>query len=572
MRLGTADAGRGHSYRDALAWLALAVLGTWLAWPVLFAVHVEGFSASIVALGTHLANGTMNAFSPSQPFNTEYFTLTKLGAVLGIAGLERAFGLGGADAMRVLMWGGFALCVAGSAALIRRWSGAPWAIVCAVLLLMPGLFESAFFFNDNVPGAGLMIAALALFRAEREPARWQVTGVLIGLGVAVRIDMVLVCTAIPLIALETQGWRRGMVATAAVGAVAVAVVFIMFAFVGATPFDAVRAGAIAVDLWQRPGSLFYQFVLMIPFCGVAGLLLVLLGIGGAVRSGGRMRTLLLFGVPLLVNLALIGKVWEVRQLLVLTPFFGTLAALGIVRLVADFRAGNRIVPVTVAALAAAAMVAPPTWLYMKDGPRAVVGRIGGIAIWRSWQTEVDRDFATISTLVPRELAPGTVSILTDQWDEDRYLHLVLVDSGVTFIRSPRDSACAYVASVAAAPVTVQHITVQQSFVPYWQDIQADRLHTLVSRCLARAFAPQRIFLLARADRMAIFFGKGDVIGSRTVDPRLTAVGYAPIVGMELDAARLARLETVYRRNSTADPHQTVVSGMAATRARTDLFR
>jgi len=58
-----------------------------------------------------------------------------------------------------------------------------------------------------------------------------------------------------------------------------------------------------------------------------------------------------------------------------------------------------------------------------------------------------------------------------------------------------------------------------------------------------------------------------------VDPRLTAIGYSPLVGIPLDATRLDDLERVYRQNAaTAEPRPTVAEGMASTVKRTRLLR
>lgn len=554
-------------------WLFIGLLSAWLIWPALFPVHVEGFSASIVALGTHFAKGSLADFLPSQPFNTEYFTLTKLGAVMGVAGLVHAFGIDGTVAMRLLMWGGLLLLLAGSAVLIKRWSATSWLVVCASLVLMPGVFESAFFFNDNVPAAGVMTAALALFRPASGVLGSIFCGLLMGVAVAARIDLVLICAAIPLIALAEQKPRAAAATTAVVAAITIATIFSVFAIAGSTPFDALRVGTIAVDLWARPGGLTNLIVVLITFAGVAGLFLLVLGTSTLFRQGAWLRVALLVGIPLLLNLALVGKIWEARQLLGLTPFFGALVAIGVNRLALEFREGRRLLPAAVGLTQLVCLFAPASQIYMKDGPRELVGRLEGIGLWRTWQRSVDNDMARIGAVVAAAAPDATLAIIADEWNEDRYAHLELLQRGYRPVAST--PLCSKVAStMQRGNRRIVHITLQQTFVSYWGEIQADRIQDLVLPCL-NAERPEKIALLVGEVRAGFIFDDAAMRQpiAASSDPRLVAIGYAPILAIPLDAARLAHVEQVYRENNpTRDGRFSVSQAMATTALRTDLLR
>ena len=75
-----------------------AILTSWLLFPLLTPVHVEGFTASVASLALHLDRDLITNFDVLQPLNTEYFGLSKLGWVLGTAGLIK-LGLGSEWAM-----------------------------------------------------------------------------------------------------------------------------------------------------------------------------------------------------------------------------------------------------------------------------------------------------------------------------------------------------------------------------------------------------------------------------------------------------------------------------------------
>ena len=325
--------------------------------------------------------------------------------------------------MRVEMWVGAALCLGASASLIRRWTAAPWPAIAAVLLLIPGVAESFFFYNDNVPAAGLMLLALALWAWRPTVLTAVIAGVLIGYSVAIRTDTVLVAaTAMPLGALETRRFREAVLATAVAGLVALVVLFGLFAFAHATPIDALRVGAIAVKLWGRPWDFVRHLVLAFYFLGAPAILLLAVGAAGFIQERRWLRLALILGVPLVMNLVLIGKVWEARQLLVLTPFFGALATRGLELSLASFREGRRLAPLVIAAITLASLASPAKGIIGSDGPHEVSGRLAGLFLWNEWQQSVRDDFGRIDAAIALAPPNGSLAVLTDGWNDDRFLH------------------------------------------------------------------------------------------------------------------------------------------------------
>ncbi|MCW3848028.1 hypothetical protein OF829_12330 [Sphingomonas sp. LB-2] len=542
------------------AWLALAALAAWLWSPALHPVHVEGFSASIVALGVHLAQGTLADFFPSQPLNAEYLGLTKLGAVLGIAGLVK-LGLTGEAAMRLLMAAGGLLLVGGSARLVRYWTGAPWLLAAAVLLLIPGIAESHFFFNDNVPAAGLLIAALALFCDRQTALATIATGVLIGLAIAVRTDLILVAPAIFLIAWERQPLRQAILATAIAAGSAIATLWIIYAIVGASPLDALRIGAVAVDLWDRPGDFQRQFQSLLLFLGLPALVLYLFGLVAEASLRDWKRLALLLGIPLFMNLALAGKLWEVRQLLPLTPFLAAIAARGALKLIADWKEGRRVPPAIIAAAMLAILIAPPAIVYPADGPRAVIGRVTAIPLWWDWQARVRGNFA----LLDRLIADGTPIIVTDYWDEDRYLHLRLVEQG--YRAGPQIPACAAIGqSMSKDGRTILQLSPHQTFLPNAGALYTPRLAELALPCLRAAGA--KAILVTDSGRAA------RLLHPETA-PRMTRPRDATFAAIPATPEILTRLGEDHREEGrTAPPgrYHTVQAARQATRPRTDFTK
>ena len=523
----------------------------------------------------HLATGTVDAFLPFEPFNADYFGLTKLGSVLGVAGLVRWAGLGGDAAMRVLMLGGFALLLIASASLVRAWSGASWPIVAATLLLMPGVAESAFFFNDNVPAAGLLVAGLALLRDGRSAVRSCLAGSVIGLAVVARTDMVLATAAVPLILLERGGLAtRAMRDAVLAGASALVVVTICYAAVHVTPLDALRVGSIAVDLWAKPPSVLKHGLELLLFCGLPGLVLVPFGLVALVRARSWARLALLAGIPLVLNGVLFGKMWEVRQFLPLTPFLGALIATGSAALVRGARARRVVGPAIAASLVAAVWLGAPSCRVTSDGPRNVLGRLRGIADWRDWQEAVRGEFRTIDGVVSDVIRGPSTIVLADGWNEDRYLHLRLLEAG--FAMDPRAdaaTACGAIGErVQRGSSRVTQLSLRQSFLPEWRQLQPERMERFVLPCVA-ASPTAPVVLLARRSRVARLLD-GDPAHEALEGATLT-LSEDPIVAVTLAPAMTGRLLDGYRAIAEASGGErahTVPEALAATRARTGFNR
>jgi hypothetical protein len=558
----------GGKTRVALAWLALLVAAAVLLWPALRPVHVEGFSASIVALGLHMAQGTIHDFMPFAPFNLDYYGLTKLGALYGVAVLSPL--LGGDGAFRLEMWIGAALTLAASADLIRRWSGASWLVACATLLLMPGVAESFFFFNDNVPSTGLMLAALALWARRPTVPVALLAGVLIGYAVAIRTDTVLVtATAMPLVALESRKPAQAALFTAVAGATAILTLLLLFGLVHATPLDALRAGQIAIGLWNRSSEVGRHLAVIVYFVGPPALVLAVFGVVSQVGERRWLRLALTVGVPAAVNLALLGKMWEMRQLLVLTPFIGALVASGADVLIANLRRGQPIWPLLVGVLILGWLASPAEGVALSDGPRALTGRIAGLHLWYAWQQSVRDDFGRIDAAIASGPANGSLAVLTDGWNDDRYLHLLLVEQG--FRRAPLPPPCSVIGeAMSANGRTVIALSIRQSFFAGFPALDAQRLERYATPCLA-SLRPDRTILLADSTRLDGAFGRDDRL--QGLDPALVTLTVKRILAVPMDARKLTLLDQFYRKEAIQfGPPLSAESAMAATQSRTPFSR
>ncbi len=320
----------------------------------------------------------------------------------------------------------------------------------------------------------------------------------------------------------------------------------MFASVHASPLDAIRAGALANRLWDRTASPLGAVLQFVYFCGWPGFALMLFGLFELAKRRAWRTLALLAGPPLFFSAVLLGSLWESRQFLTLTPFIGALAARGAQAALADMRGGRRVMPACLAIITLVVFLAPVRRLVISDGPRVLFGRLWGVSLWTDWQAGVRRDMATVDGVVAGLPQGRTLAVLTDGWDDDRYLHLRLVERG--FRRSTLPSACGVIGEqMGRGDRALVQLTLLQSFVPYWPALQAQRLEQGALPCLA-ATHPGELVLLGRKGRIDALL---DPHPGKLLGPDLGITRNSPIVAVRLDAKGLAALGQAYRREAAA---------------------
>jgi hypothetical protein len=305
------------------------------------------------------------------------------------------------------------------------------------------------------------------------------------------------------------------------------------------------------------------------FCGLPALVPLMFGLLRLVQERRWLRLALLTAAPLLLNLVLLGKMWEVRQFLVLTPFLGGLIALGGEALLADWRNGRRIALVAFVLLEVAVLAPPPLGISISDGPRTILGRIAGIRLWRNWQQVAQSDNARIGAVVDAAPAGRPLAVLTDGWNDDRYLHLRLLERG--FVRAPLPPACAAVGEGwRRGDRTVITLSLLPTFVPYWPILLPRRLEQGALPCLAQT-RPARTVLLAQQYRVASLLDR-DLRPVR-VDPALRAGGVSEIVAVPMTPDDIGWLDRAYRRDAALyGPPREPIAGPAAFASQTPFSR
>jgi hypothetical protein len=543
------------SKRVSAPWVALAVVGAWLTHPVLTPSHVEGFSASIVSLALHINTGHIADYDRLHPANLEYFTLSRLGIVSWMSFLTGTLGISGDLAMRITTWLGFATLASSSFVLVRRWAQASNLATAVALLLIPGLVESSFFYNDTIFAAALGVTALAVIGASSGAVGAAASGVLFGAAIVARVDAILLAPAVALIGYEQHGlgrqfWSRAVVFTMFL----LGPVVLVPAALDTTILDIVTVTKSAIGLWGRGFRPAQHAREASFFIGIPAAILVGLGCLALARRRDSSRLLLLVGVPALFNLVALGKIWQARQLLPLTPFLAALLALGW-RHVSSESAGRdgAALKRTVIVIACLVWVAPLIVVRVSDGPRAPYGRLWSPVLWTRWQRASNVNQAELRALVDTPARDSTVFI-TDTWDADRYLHLALQERGYRYVEtSDASDACSKTAEkFVKGDRRALHIRLHQPFLPNWRALAASRLETWAIPCVA-SWRAERVVLVSPLEQFEWTVSDSvtsDLAGARVrALQQIAEARYSPQLPIEVRATALPSLRDAYLRQA-----------------------
>lgn len=536
------------------------MLGVVLLAPTLSMAHVEGFSTAIISLGLHIRDGNVRAFDYLYPANLEYFGLSRLGASLSVGGLT-ALGLDGTLALRLLVWGGLAGVVAGTWALVRRWTGAPPLLIVAALVLLPTVTESAFVYNDNLPSAALAIGSLTALVYRRGLAAAAVAGVMFGLGMVTRADAILLGPAVLLVLFEQDGIGRASVRRGLAFGLGLLVPLVgVYGAFGSTYLDVLKISTHTVYLWNRGLGKRRHVHQLILFFSLPGAALALAGAYALARGRQWLRLTLLAGVPVVYNVVTLGKLWQARQLLPLTPMFVALTVLGWQALPTLFGRPSAWPRRALAALTAVVLFAPPLGVVMEDGPRALVGRVWNLGEWRRWQHGQNANQAYLRALAATLGARGPAVVITDEFTPDEYVHLALQENG--FTASPAGAAYAACGRVAElwrrGDRQVVHVRLHTPFVTSYVPLNQQRFAAHGAPCVA-AVRPASLYyvegrgwagrVLGRRTPAPVWAGEGRTEQVALLPPDSAAHVKAPwvfdkrVVAVPLDTVTYARLRT-----------------------------
>ncbi len=437
---------RAERHQPTRAFLALSAFGVmvlWLLSPILHSVQVEGFTAQIQIEAIASSLNMTDHANLSYPIHAEYFYTTRLGVIYCLQFLMWVFGTTSDVTFRLLTGISFIAFAGCTLAIGRRYSQVGLLALGSALLLTPGISELGFFFNDNVVSASFAMLGIALLPpgCGRPPmpfralfARGLCVGIAIGLAILARTDAVLLLPVLAAFAwLEAKRWPDLLVLGGIVALGLLGTITASFYFSGSSVIQAVQIARFFDHLHEGFRSRAASASILILFIGLPNLLVLPIGLVHNFREANLKQIAVLILLPVAFLPYMVLHALEARQFYpLLAPFIAIHGGRGIQWLAQAATGRSRPAAWAATAVVGAAMLvwlAPPVFVPVKDGPRAVLGRLWSPILWFQWQSSIEATLRDIRGPIEQAGDAPRVAVITTQFDSDHYLQLQLWQAG-----------------------------------------------------------------------------------------------------------------------------------------------
>lgn len=409
-------------------------LALYLASPALTSGHLEAVTAQTQSIAWMRAWRPTVAHDPYLPLLSQFALQTRSGVVLLLSAILRLVPAASDGAYRALVLCSLVVQCVASVSFARRAAGVGPAAALVALALTPFVFETAFFFNDNVVAGAFAAASLALAVHTATPRRAALAGLLFALGVQCRFDTVF---AAPLLAASlwmepadrrVRAWRL-----VAAGATALAVNLALAVYLGFSLVDVASIAPTFVFPVRDPDRWIDVRVYAI---GLISLPLVVAGAAQIARERLARRELLfvscLLAYPALLVIAL-PSITQMRYVFsLLVPLVAMYGGRGLVFALRQLGAPDRSrreLAWLFALWSLCVLLAPPARVRVLEGPRSFFGRVRLVAEWRAWQQIVADNRVEALRLVA-SLDDGRQHVLVaTHYNDDIYMRQRLIEAG-----------------------------------------------------------------------------------------------------------------------------------------------
>ncbi len=473
-----------------------AVLGclAWFTVPVLAGHYNEGFQELIVLDAEAILHGGTDRVDLLYPLVNDFFLASRFGVSLVMAGLL-GIGLPAVTAFRLLMLASLAGLVGASATILVRHYRVHPVFALLPALLFPGLFESAWFFNDNVLSAALSSIALALVWSSRSLLRTAASALLWGLAITCRTDAVLLAPAfLTLMLFGLPTWTMRLKHAVVAAPLVAAVPLLTFAAFGLNFLHILPLTHRAQVAWDRHDPISHVFHPVLKAFAYPGMVAIAAGVASIILRRQWREILLCLAVPLIYALAYGMMLVEVRYLLPLTPFFFILMAEG-AHAAAQAAPRVRAAGLALFGLALLTCFGPPVllpvhalWFLSSDDdmPRPTIGRFWSPAIGLWWNHKLEQGFNATAAALEDAARPGGLGVVVStRWTPDHSVELLLEEHGFTGVRATTPASCAEIGEVfTRGQDRLLHLRVHIPLIPTerasvtWQALGAPCLQDL----------------------------------------------------------------------------------------------
>jgi len=417
--------------------LLLAIAAIYLVSPSFTAAHFEVLSAQIHINAIAANEHRLGQANVLYPIHTEYFYLSRIGVVYLLQLSARIFG-DGDNAFRAIIIGSFAIYIAASLVVARRYSGVSLRAALIAMLMTPGIVSLGFFFNDNVVSDAFALLGLAILPDLRVPwtlksaAKAVAVGVLFGLAILARTDGFLILpVAFSLMLLETRNVRAIFMTLLCVSAGLCLAISIPSVLSGVNILQIYQIGRFFQQVHDdMPRGHVSMAMLVIIFLGLPNLMLLFIGGRINLRNKGPKRAIILALFPVLLAIFFASHALETRMFFpLLGPYVAMHAGQGLEWIVKGLPKPRPMAQSGAPVLLAILIVwfLPPISTPNKEGPRPIVGQFWSPLLWMKWQhaQQAQLDEADL----PLRGSSARVVVATLNYTTDAFLRLRLWQTG-----------------------------------------------------------------------------------------------------------------------------------------------
>ncbi|PPQ34069.1 hypothetical protein CCR94_00185 [Rhodoblastus sphagnicola] len=409
----------------------------WIVSPVFTAVNLEAYTARLQSMAAQFNGPGVLDYDRLMPLHVEYLYLTRSGVVFLLAGFNRLFGLFPDLGFRLLTLTSFVAVVLASATFARTWGALRYRLTIPILLLIPGVSQVAYYFNDNIVSAAFSACAFALIIPASTWRRFAGAGILMACAISCRIDATLVLPLLGLLAGLPSSKNYRLVLSRWCGLAAG-----LGATLGAVSWfgDFSFADAVGVSKYFRSLPVYASGLNLFNLIAYFGIAMAAVVGAGFVQFGARclrrkdnLRLLAFVVAPLCITaLAAVFLGSSVRYgYPLLTPFYALCAGWAVRMGLADWRAGKMGAYVLAPMIGVIIGVMPANVLYEQEGPQSVTGQLWNPLLWWRWQQPIRDSAEKAQALVTASEKSRLTLVIATHYNDDAYLRERLIYSGFT---------------------------------------------------------------------------------------------------------------------------------------------
>lgn len=421
--------------KTALTYFLLLIGFAYLAFPMLFSVQIEGFSAQIDSISFLKSINADIVHDPYLPLVTQFIAETRSFVIILLTYIYKILGGAEESAFRFLTLVSALILITCSILFVKVWTNLNWKYSLFAIALTPGVIELGFYFNDNIVSAALAAISLLLISIKPDNRYVTFSAIFFTLATLSRIDAIFIGPIIlGIILYKNIGLTQQIKAIFIFGLSVLLIYFIHYLLLGFTLIDAfLIAQFFILDI-----SFLKNLALTkIYFLGLIIVPALTVGLFYASKEFiDKKNYILLFSFviyPILLFL-FAPKATETRYIFpLLTPIIAMYGGKGfslIYNYMKTSRKGYFKYFITLYIIASSIIFfMPPTNIQMKDGPRSITGRAWSPIIWLDWQKSVENSMNTIDKLLNEVKTHKTNVIISLHYNDEFYTRMKLIKNG-----------------------------------------------------------------------------------------------------------------------------------------------